>query len=1585
MSPRIAAMARLVILVLIATLLPQAAYAQTCTPPTIAQIGGMNPSCAGAPVTLDPGDGWVAYEWSNGATTRSITDTPLASTAYTVTTTDALGCQVTSSPFEILVNASLAPPEIDLYEPEICPSSTWGGYAMVAPPPAGTEYTAYEWSIINGSFPYASTDSTVSFQASGEGSVELGLTVTDQNGCQASTSVSVPLRTLAEPQIELYEPEICPNSTWAGYATLAPAPPGVNYQSYEWSIINGSFPYGNTSSSVSFTADGAGPVELSVRVREERGCEATSTVTVPLRSIPPPQIELYEPEICPNSTWAGYATLAAPPAGITYQSYEWSIINGSFPYGNTSASVSFTANGAGPVELSVRVTEDRGCQSTNSITVPLRSIPPPQIELYEPEICPNSTWGGYAMVATPPPGISYQSYEWSIVNGSFPYGNTSSSVSFTANGAGPVELSVRVTEDRGCQSTNSVTVPLRSIPPPEIQLYHPGVCPGGSNVATAAPPPPGISYQTWEWSIVNGTLPYGNTYSSVMFIADGNGPVELTLTVTESRGCRSTKTITVPLGSGAPPPISLMNPTFCSTETNYATVNGIYSWYDWSVVNGTILSGQGTNQIELEGNGRDAITISVTASDGQGCTVSNSVVIPMGAAPVEIIAPATACAGSLQKAKAPSITPYSDFEWTVTNAVIEGPANQGELLFRADGSGPVTISLSALNISGCRSASSVEIPLGPMPVPEIQVSYDTICPLGYSSAYVYGDADVYASYEWIVTNVSYLSGQGTPAIQFDHQPGFGDVTIELRVGEGSCAATATRVIPVRAAVEPVMELVNPTVCENGTGTIYFDNYDSFSYVSFFVTNGFISSQSSGRVPGGRTITFRSTGGGDVTVLMMADSNSCNQQKTFTIPVTPNPVAGIHSTQIYDDGGSGTVTRQGDNIEACGNPTVRLVPMALNASYSYSWSNGATTAVLDVTTSGTYTLTVTTPSGCSTTSSVNVHYGAFPPKPTIAAPATELCPAGGSVTLTAPNADAWTWSNGATTQSIVVTEPGPYTVRVRNGACDSQPSDPVIVTTGLSTISTNDSLALCGPGSSATLTADGGTSWLWSNGATTQSIVVTQTGTYSVITTNNGCTMPESAPVTVTSRSVSIDANGPTTFCGGGTNVTLTASGGTSWLWSNGATTQSITLYQSGNYGVTATFADGCVIAATPVTVDARQVTVSVTADRTTVCENGSIELSASASGSTSYTYQWYDNTYTPILGATSSTLTITPVTSGFVYVKVLDELGCEATSGGTSYTVLPSPDATITTAAAICEGQTGSASVSDAGPNATYSWTITNGSLFFPNASSVTFTANSLEPVTLTVTVSNPGCAVTSSKSVAVNALPAATITPSGPTTFCTGGSVTLTASAGASYLWSNGATTQSINVTAPDNYTVTVTNAAGCSTMSAPTSVVVNTYPDTPNITASGPTTFCAGGSVTLSAPAGFTYQWSNGATTQSIVVNATNNYTVTVTNASGCSTISAPKSVTVNAATTISQHPQNKTIPKNTSATLTVTASGTGTLTYQWYKGTSPSTATPISGATASSYTTPKLTKGTYTYWVRVTGTCGVANSSTATVTAQ
>ena len=120
-------------------------------------------------------------------------------------------------------------------------------------------------------------------------------------------------------------------------------------------------------------------------------------------------------------------------------------------------------------------------------------------------------------------------------------------------------------------------------------------------------------------------------------------------------------------------------------------------------------------------------------------------------------------------------------------------------------------------------------------------------------------------------------------------------------------------------------------------------------------------------------------------------------------------------------------------------------------------------------------------------------------------------------------------------------------------------------------------------------------------------------------------------------------------------------------------------------------------------------------------------------------------------------------------------------------------------------------------------------------------------------------------------------------------------------YLWSNGATTTSINITASGSYTVQVTNASGCqSAPSAATVVTVNALPATPTISSGGPTTFCDGGNVTLTSSAEASYLWSNSATSPSINVTTAGSYTVQVTNASGCQSASSVATiVTVNALT--------------------------------------------------------------------------------------
>ena len=193
----------------------------------------------------------------------------------------------------------------------------------------------------------------------------------------------------------------------------------------------------------------------------------------------------------------------------------------------------------------------------------------------------------------------------------------------------------------------------------------------------------------------------------------------------------------------------------------------------------------------------------------------------------------------------------------------------------------------------------------------------------------------------------------------------------------------------------------------------------------------------------------------------------------------------------------------------------------------------------------------------------------------------------------------------------------------------------------------------------------------------------------------------------------------------------------------------------------------------------------------------------------------------------------------------------------------------------------------------------------------------------------DPALQLNSNQSTCANTL--ATITASGPTSICDGDSVKLTASAGTSFQWSNGKTSQSITVTNSGNYNVTVTNSAGCIGTSTTVNVIIYNKPS-PIIAATGATNFCFGDSVILTSTASSFYQWSSGETTQSITVNSTGNFQVTVTNNEGCTATSASTSVTTNALPVASISASG---PLQFMAGNNVTLTANGGTTYLWSPG--------------------------------------------------
>jgi hypothetical protein len=301
-------------------------------------------------------------------------------------------------------------------------------------------------------------------------------------------------------------------------------------------------------------------------------------------------------------------------------------------------------------------------------------------------------------------------------------------------------------------------------------------------------------------------------------------------------------------------------------------------------------------------------------------------------------------------------------------------------------------------------------------------------------------------------------------------------------------------------------------------------------------------------------------------------------------------------------------------------------------------------------------------------------------------------------------------------------------------------------------------------------------------------------------------------------------------------------------------------------------------------------TALITSPTTSFCTGGSVILTASAGSS----YKWFNGTT-----QVGTAATYTATTAGSYTVEVTNASGCKATSAAKVITVNTLPTATITSPTnSFC---TGGSVVLTASTGTSYKWM--NGTTQVGTAA--TYTATTAGSYTVEVTNAS-GCKATSAvTTITVNALPTATIT-SPANSFCTGGSVILTASAGSSYKWFNGTTqvgtASTYTATAAGSYTVEVTNANGCKATSVAKVITVNALP-TATIT-SPANAFCTGGSVILTSSTGTSYKWFNGTTQVGTAATYTattaGSYTVEVTNASGCKATSAAKAITATAAST-------------------------------------------------------------------------------------
>ena len=369
-----------------------------------------------------------------------------------------------------------------------------------------------------------------------------------------------------------------------------------------------------------------------------------------------------------------------------------------------------------------------------------------------------------------------------------------------------------------------------------------------------------------------------------------------------------------------------------------------------------------------------------------------------------------------------------------------------------------------------------------------------------------------------------------------------------------------------------------------------------------------------------------------------------------------------------------------HIEVAGNHPICAgdsVTLTATGAETYRWSNGITSPSITVfpSLSTTYTVTGTDTYGCAETAEVLVTVNPMP-SVTISGN-TSICK-GKSAILYASGASSYVWSTGFNGSSLAIAPSSSTTYTVTGTSADGcLASDTIVVTVRPKpNVDVTGNSPVCA-GESVTLSASGADSYVWSSGGGTGSSITlnpTSSKSYTVTgTTIYGCTATASKSITVHPKpNVSMVKSGP--ICAGDALI-LTASGASSYTWSNGMTSNPIVEYpyQNTKFVVVGTNSYGCT-GSDSLSVQVNPLPNIFIMGAAEVCSGEEITLTAAGAS----TYSWSS-------GSGSSTMTDHPTSDIEYTVTGTDANSCENTAS-VAVSVRELPEVWITGNDVICDG-----------------------------------------------------------------------------------------------------------------------------------------------------------------------------------------------------------------------------------------------------------------------------------------------------------
>jgi hypothetical protein len=1307
-------------------------------------------------------------------------------------------------------------------------------------------------------------------------------TVTDAGGCTASVTFNI-----TQPPALVAAPASQTNVSCfggSGGSASVSVSGGTTAYSYNWTPGN---PSGDGSASVIGLTAGT----WTCTVTDANGCVATQTFNITSPAAISSSVASQTNVSCFGGN-NGAASITVPTGGTAPFIYNWTPGN---PTGDGTTSVSGLTAGT----WVCMITDASFCTATVTVNI----TQPPLLGMTALSQTDISCFGGAtgaACVSAATGGTTPYSYNWTPGN---PTGDGTTCVTGLTAGSWTCTL----TDGNGCIATRTFTItsPTALAVNPLAQTNV--SCFGGNNGAASVSVSGGTTAYSYNWTPGN---PTGDGTASVTGLTAGTW----TCTVTDANSCVATLTFNIT----QPPaltivPVTQTNISCFGGNNGAATVfvtGGTPSYsYNWTPGNPT---GDGTPSV----SGLTAGSWTCTVTDANSCVAA--VTINITSPTALVVTPASQtnvlCNGGTTGAASVTVSggvsTYS-YNWTPGNPTGDGTASVTGLT-----AGTWTCTVTDAN--SCTSTATFNI-TQPTAITANITSTPTSCTANTGTATVSsvsGGVSPY-SYNWTPGNPT---GDGTPAVT------------GLAVGNWTCTITdangcsITRTVNVVTATGPTLTALSQTnILCNGNAT---------GAASVNAATGGTTPYTYNWTPGNPTgdgttaVTGLTAGTWTCTV---TDANGCTASVTFNITQpTALAVAPASQTNVSCNAGNNGAA----SVTVSGGTTI----------YSYNWTpgnpTGDGTASVTGLTAGTWTCTVTDANGCSATQTFNITQ----PNALVVSPASQtniLCNGGtnGAASVTVSGGTTaysynWTPGNptGDGTASVTGLSAGTYTCTVTDAnncsatATFNITQPPVLVVTPSSQTNVT---CFGGNDGAATGSVTGGTpsyTYSWAptggNGATALGLTA---GVYTLTVTDaNNCSASATfnitqPPAVVVNISASVNP-----ICAGDCSV-LTATGASIYSWAPGSlngTSVTVCPTSTTTYTVTGSDINGCIGTATlTVTVNPLPV-VTITGDDS-ICVGDSSILTATSAG----TNQWYHNGVL-IPGATANTYWASA--SGVYNMITTNGNNC-TDSAATGFTLIINALPAVTanaSAAAVCDGN----SVTLTGSGATsYTWdnSVTDGVAFTPLATA---------SYVVTGTDAN-GCVNTDTITVTVNPLPVVAL--GNDTSTCAGSTILLDAgNAGATYLWNDSTTAQTLVAATSGTYWVDVTNTFGCTSRDS----INLTFASAFAVTLGNDTSFCGDTLVLDAGNPGYSYLWNDSTTAQTLAAAVTGTYYVTVTDSIGC-TASDSINITITNGLNVAL---GSDMSNCTGSAITLDAGAFNNASYMWNDSTTAQTLTANSSGT-------------------------------------